>query len=51
MAAGGEGGGSVTVFRSTSMKLNRSACDQGGQGLFFRKRGGAGEGEREMGAC
>ena len=36
----------MAVFRSTSIKLNRSACDQGGQGLFFRKRGSG-----EMGVC
>ena len=36
----------MAVFRSTSIKLNRSACDQGGQGLFFRKKGSG-----EMGVC
>lgn len=44
----------MAVFRSTSetfrssIKLNRSACDQGGHGLFFRKEGRQWRG---MGAC
>jgi hypothetical protein len=39
----GGGGGSVAVFRSTSIKLDRSAGDRGGQGLFLERVGGTAE--------